>query len=304
MVLLGVSYTLLMEDQDKLTCLPSWTHLILISLCCVTGLYCSFKSWALLNVLLLLLSDSLWPHGLQHAWLPCPSPSPRARSNSCSLSQWCHPSISSSVVPFSCLQSFPASGSFPKSRLFTSSGQSTGASVWAPVFLMNIQGWFPLGLTGLIFLQSKGFSRVFSNTIVGKHQFFSAQPSSWLLEKKHSLILLEVTPHWSWWAKCYMYPRSPSNSLSEYKRDFMQLSCNSFWDPNVCISSQVWILKCTLIIWNKPWWWCWVGPCGTPGHRGLFVPHPCRQHSSLHDLLWVPKGRTVTNQRRSGKETI
>ena len=181
-VLLDVSYTLLIEDQDKLTCLPSWTHLILISLCCVTGLYDYFKSWALLNVLLL-LSDSLWPHGLQHARLPCPSQSPRACSSSCSLSQWCHPSISSCFLFVSFLQSFPASGSFSMSWFFTSSGQSTRASVSAPVFLMNIQGWFPLGLIGLIFLKSKRLSRVFSNTLVQKHQFFRAQPSSCLLEK-------------------------------------------------------------------------------------------------------------------------
>jgi len=97
------------------------------------------------------MSDSLWPHGLQHTRLPCPSPSPRACSNSCPLSQWCHPPISSSVVPFSsCLQSFPASRSFPMSLLFASGGQSIGASSPASVLPMNVQGWFPLGLTGFI----------------------------------------------------------------------------------------------------------------------------------------------------------
>ena len=96
-------------------------------------------------------SDSLWPHGLQHAWLPCPSPSPRACSNSCPLSWWYHPTISSSAVPSSCLQSFLASGSFPVSQLFTSGGQRIGASASASVLPMkNIQGWFPLGLTGWI----------------------------------------------------------------------------------------------------------------------------------------------------------
>ena len=120
---------------------------------------------------------TLQPHGLQHARLPCPSPSPRACSNSCPLSQWCHPTISSFVSPFSSwLQSFPASGSFLMSLLFASRDQSTGASVSASVLLMNIQDWFPLGLTGLISLQSKGLSRVFSNTIVQKHQFVGAQP--------------------------------------------------------------------------------------------------------------------------------
>ena len=112
---------------------------------------------------------------LQHARLPCPSWTPRACSNSCPSSWWCHPTISSSVVPlFSCLQSFPASGFFPMSQLFTSGGQSIGAS--ASVLLVNIKDWFPLGLTGWISLQSKGLSRVFSNSTVQKHQFFGAQP--------------------------------------------------------------------------------------------------------------------------------
>ena len=115
--------------------------------------------------------DSLWHHGLQHTRFACPSLSPGACSNSCPLSQWCHQTISSSVVPFSSyLQSFPASGSFPMSQLFPSGGQSIGASASTSVLPMNIQGWFPLGLTGLISLQSKGLSRVFSNTTVQKHQ--------------------------------------------------------------------------------------------------------------------------------------
>ena len=113
----------------------------------------------------LVVSDSLWPHGLQHARLPCPSLSPQAGSNSGPLSWWCHPTISSSVVPFSsCLQSLPASGSFLMSWLFTSEGQSVGVS--ALVLSMKIQDWFPLELTGLISLQSKELSRVFSNTTV------------------------------------------------------------------------------------------------------------------------------------------
>ena len=110
------------------------------------------------------MSNSLQPHGLLHARLPCPSPTPGACSNSCPSSRWCHPTISSSVVPFSsCLQSFPASGSFPRSQFFASGGQSIGAS--ASVLPMTIQDWFPLGWTGLI-LQSKGLSRVFSSTTV------------------------------------------------------------------------------------------------------------------------------------------
>ena len=122
------------------------------------------------------LSDSLRYHGLKHTRLPCPSPNTRACSNSCPSSRWCYPTISSSVIPFSsCPQSFPASGSFTVNQLFISRGQNIRAS--ASALPMNIQDWFPLGLTGLVSLQSKGLSRVFSNTAVQKHQFFGAQLS-------------------------------------------------------------------------------------------------------------------------------
>ena len=121
------------------------------------------------------MSDSLAPHGLQHTRLLCPPLSPRICSSSCPLSWWCHPTISVSVAPFSSFpQSFRASGSFPMSCLFIPGGQSIGASASASVLPMNIQGWFPLGLTDLISLQSKRLSRVFSNTTVQKHQFFGA----------------------------------------------------------------------------------------------------------------------------------
>ena len=124
------------------------------------------------------MSDSLWPHGMHHAKFSCPSPTPGACSNSCSLSRWCYPTTSSSVIPFSSrLQSFPASGSLPMSQFFASGGQSTGVSTSAWVLPVNIQDWFPLGWTGLISFQSKGLSRVFSNTTVQKHQFFGAQLS-------------------------------------------------------------------------------------------------------------------------------
>ena len=124
--------------------------------------------------------DSFQPHGLQHTRIPYPSPSPGACSNSCPLSRWCHPTISSSVIPFSsCLQSFPASGSFPMSQLFTSGGQSIGPPSSASVLPVTLRGWFPLGWTGLTFLQSKGLSRVLSNITVQKHQFFHIQPSLW-----------------------------------------------------------------------------------------------------------------------------
>ena len=136
------------------------------------------------------VSDSLWPQVLQHTRLPCPSPTPRAFSNSCPLIGWCHPTISSSVIPFSsCLQSFPASGSFSMSQFFASGGQSIGVSASASVLPMNIQDWFPLGWIGWISLHSKGLSRVFSNTTVQKHQFFSTQSSLWSNSHIHTWLL-------------------------------------------------------------------------------------------------------------------
>ena len=135
------------------------------------------------------MSDSLRPLGLQHSRLPCPSLSPRVCSNSYPLSLWCHPTISSSVTPFSCHQSFPESGSFPTNQLFTSGGQSIGASASIPVFPMNIQDWFPLGLTGLIPLLSKGFSRVFSST-----QFESI--NSLALSLPYGPILTFIHDYW------------------------------------------------------------------------------------------------------------
>ena len=137
------------------------------------------------------VSDSLRPRESQHARPPCPSPTPGVYSNSCPSSWWCHPTIASSVIPFSsCPQSLPVSGSFPMSQLFTWGGQSIGVSASTSVLPMNTQDWSPLGWTGWISLQSKGLSRVFSNTTVQKHRFFCAQLSSqsnshihtWLLE--------------------------------------------------------------------------------------------------------------------------
>ena len=137
------------------------------------------------------MSDSLQLHGL--AWmdrLPCPSPTSGAYSNSWPLSQWCHPTISSSAVPFSsCLQSFPASGSFPRSQFFTSGGQSIVVSASGSVLPMNIQDWFLLGWTSWISLQSKGLSRVFSNTTVQKHKFFGIQLSLWSNSHIHTWLL-------------------------------------------------------------------------------------------------------------------
>ena len=142
----------------------------------------------------LVMSDSLWSHGLQHSRLPCPSPSPRAYSNSYPSRQWCHPTISSSVIPFSShLHSFPASEAFQISQFFTSGGQRIGVSASASVLPMNIQDWFPLGWTGWISLQSKGLSRVFSNTIVQKHQFFSAHQFFSFL---YSPALVSIHDYW------------------------------------------------------------------------------------------------------------
>ena len=125
------------------------------------------------------VSYSLWPHEPQHARPPCPSPTPRVHPNPCPLSQWCHPTISSSVIPFSsCLQSFPASGSFQMSQLFAWGGQSTGVSASASFLPKKSQGWSLSEWAGWISLQSKGLSRVFFNTTVQKHQFFGAQLSS------------------------------------------------------------------------------------------------------------------------------
>ena len=143
------------------------------------------------------MSDSLRPHEFQHSRPPCPSPTPRVYSNSCPLSQWCHPTISSSVVAFSsCPQSFPASGSFPMSQLFTSGGQRIGVSASASVLPMNIQDSSPLGWTGWISLQSKGLSRVFSNTTVQKNQFFSVQPS-FLVQLSHPYMTTGKTITWT-----------------------------------------------------------------------------------------------------------
>ena len=141
-------------------------NMFLICLLCSVQFNCS------------VVSESLQPHGLQHARPLCPSPTPGVYLNPCPLSWWCHPTISSSVVPFSsCLQSFPSSGSFQMTQLFTWGGQNIGVSASASVLPVNIQDRFPPGLTGWIFLQSKELSRVFSNTTVQKHQFFGAQLS-------------------------------------------------------------------------------------------------------------------------------
>ena len=140
---------------------------------------CSMYAFSSVQFSCSVMSDSLWPHESQHARSPCPSPTPGVHSDSHPSSQWCHPAFSSSVVPFSsCLQSLPASESFPMSQLFAWGGQSTGVSALASFLSKKSQGWSHLGWTGGISMQSKGPSRVFSNTTVQKHQFVGAQLSS------------------------------------------------------------------------------------------------------------------------------
>ena len=153
----------------------------------MAALWAASCLWSSVQFSCSVMSDSLWPHGLWHARLPCPSSTPWAYSNSCPLSWWCHPTVSSSVIPFfSHLQSLPASGSFQMSQFFTSSGQSTRVSASASVLPMNSQDWFPLGWTGWMSLLSKGLSRVFSNTTIQKHQFFSPQLSLWCSSHIHT----------------------------------------------------------------------------------------------------------------------
>ena len=172
--------------------------LLIVQLECKHAIFCCCCSVAQLCL-------TLPPPGLQHARLPCPSPSPRAYSNSCPLSRWCHPSISSSVVPFSsCLQSFPAWGSFLVSQLFASWDQSIGASVSASVLLMNIQDWFPLGLTGLISLQSKELARIFSRF------YFAMHILAKVLHKLLIFVIKPVRPHrelmvWDFLGNCFAF---------------------------------------------------------------------------------------------------
>ena len=143
------------------------------------------------------MSSSLQAHGMQHARLPCPPPTPGACSNSCSSSQWCHPSISSSVIPFfSHLQSCPASGSFPMSQFFASGGQSIGISALASVLPMNIQDWFPFRLTGLISLQSKGLSRAFSSTTIQNDFCSLFKCSFFILSFLYGPTLTSIHDYW------------------------------------------------------------------------------------------------------------
>ena len=175
------------------------------------------------------MSDFLQPHESQHTRPPCPSPTPGVYSNTCPSSRWCHPAISSSVVPFSsCPQSLPASGSFPMSLFFASGGQSIGVSVSTSVLPMNNQDWFPLGWTGWISLQSKGLSRVFSNTTVQKNQFFGKVLS--LLFNMLSRLVITILPRSKRLSISWL--QSPSAVILEPKK--IESDTASTVSPPIC----------------------------------------------------------------------
>ena len=167
--------------STSLQLLVNYSEIIYLLICFINGSWSCHQAsvqFSSVQFSRSVMSDSLQPHEPQHARPPCPSPTSRVHANPCPSSQWCHLTISSSVIPFSsCPQSFPASGFFPMSQLFAAGGQRTGVSASTSVLPMNTQNWSPSGLTGWISLQSKGLSRVFSNTTVQKHQFFSAHLS-------------------------------------------------------------------------------------------------------------------------------
>ena len=245
------------------------------------------------------MSNSLRPHGLQHTRLPCPSPTPRACSNSCPLSWGYHPTSSSSVVPFSSrLPSFPASGSFPVNQLFTPGGQSIGASasVSASVLPMYIQDWFPLGLTGLISLQSKGLSRVFSNTTVQKHQFFSAHLRNTLLCILHLFPFQHFPPAQP---QCCLSFRS-LYAVNLMKTDLLHFNMSSlsfvygvwwrwwcFWCSGRHFQLSV-NVDSLFFLWNEPSWIICLPnlPCRWDGHFET-MPHRVNRTWNLNRNPWV-----------------
>ena len=179
------------------------------------------------------MSDSLRAYGLQHTRPPCPSPTPGVYPDSCPLSWWCRPTISSSVVPFSfCPQSLPASGSFPMSQLFVLGGQSTGVSALTSVLPMNTQDWSPSGWTGWISLLSKGLSRVFSNTTVQKHQFFGTQLYLWSNSHIHvSAVLKEAKLLYSWASGLFvvLYGKEPMDPLVIFPLPHISCNYQNIW---------------------------------------------------------------------------
>ena len=190
----------------------------------------------------LVVPNSLWTHAQKHARLPCPSLSPGVCLNSCPSNWWCLPTVTSSV-PFSvCLHSFPASGSFPMSWFFASGGQSIGASASPSVLPMNIQGWFPLRLTGLISLLFKGLSRVLSSTTIQKHQFYGAQPSLWFhshICSSSSLVAKSCLTLATPWTIALQVPRSVGFSRQECWSGFPFPSPGDLPDPGIKLMSPV-----------------------------------------------------------------
>ena len=203
------------------------------------------------------MSNSLWPHGLQHARPHCPLPTPRVYLNSCPLSQWCHPTISSSVICFSShLQSSPASGSFQMSQFFASGGQSIRVSVSASVLPVNIQDWFPLGQTGWISLQSKRLLRVFSNTTVQKHQFFSIQLYGPTLTSIHDYWKIIALTRWTFVGKVMSLL---FNMLSRLVITYIPRSKHilTSWLSSAKSASWSSIQKCLLTVMYKSLWELW-----------------------------------------------
>ena len=197
-------------------------------------------------------SVALWgPHGMQHARLPCPSPTPRACSNLLPMNRWCHPTISSSVIPFSsCLQSFPASGSFPRSLFFASGGLSIGVSASASVLSMKIQYWFPLGLTGLISLQCKDSQESSPTPQFKKHQFFGTQLSLWFTSHIHTWLREKPYLVWKFLVHVLLKP-----GLENFEHYFA-----SMWDE--CNCAVVWTFFGIAFLWdwNENWPFPVLGP--------------------------------------------
>ena len=227
------------------------------------------------------VSDSLWPHGLQHARPPCPSPTPWVHSNLCPLSQWCHPTISSSVIPFSShLQSFPASGSFQMSQFFASGGQSTGVSALASVLPMNTQDWSPLGWTVWICLQSKELPRVFSNTTVQKHLLRNARFSGPTPDPNplQYSCLKNPLDRGAWWG--YSPLGHKESKMTEVTRHSsatqMYWIRTAGWSPVICSN------KTSRWFWHSRSWLRTTFLFHKPDHNVFLLRY---QHSSNNTLL-------------------
>ena len=234
--------------------------------------------------------NSLRPHGLQHARPPCSSPTAGVYPNSCPVSRWCHPTISSSVIPFSaCPQSFPASGSFLMSQPFTSGGQSIGVSASTSVFPMNTQDWSPLGWTGWISLQSKALSRVFSNTTVQKHQFFSTQPASFIVQLSHPYMTTGKTITLTRWTFVGKVMCLLVNMLSRLVITFFPRSKRLL--VSWLQSPSAVILEPPKIVWHCFHWFPIYLPCsdGTGCHHFGFLMLDFKPAVSLSSFTFIKR---------------